>query len=70
METQRWLSRKFITTLAAQAAAIAVLLFPGHESQITEAGTSIAALLVLVLTALGYVREEAALDRARIDRGP
>ncbi len=66
----RWTSRKFLTTLVAQLAAVAVLLWPAHESAILEAGTSLGALLVVLLTALGYVKEEAALDRARAQPRP
>jgi hypothetical protein len=60
----RWRSRKFLLTLAAQITAMAVLLWPEHESTIVEAGRSITALLVLLGTTLGYVRAEASVDRA------
>ena len=64
----RWKSRKFITTLAAQAAAVLVLLMPEHGTQITQAAESIAALAVLLLSALGYVSAEASIDRERVER--
>lgn len=64
----RFTSRKFLTTFVAQLAALAVLLFPQHESAIVEGSTSVAALLVLALSALGYVREEASLDRQHAKR--
>jgi len=62
----RWKSRKFITTLAAQLAAILVLLMPEHEGQITHAAESITALLVVLLSALGYVGAEASIDRRSV----
>lgn len=65
----RWTSRKFLTSLIAQLAAIAVLLWPEHESTIVEGSTSLAALLVLALTTLGYVKEEGAIDRERAQQG-
>ena len=60
----RWTSRKFLLSLAAQATAVAVLLFPQHESVIVETSRSVTALLVLLLTTLGYLGAEAAVDRA------
>ncbi|MFW6059389.1 MAG: hypothetical protein ACODAQ_04365 [Phycisphaeraceae bacterium] len=66
---RRWTSRKFLVSLAAQVTAIAVLLWPQHESAIVEASQSITALLVLVLSALGYVRSEASIDRQRQANG-
>ena len=63
----RWTSRKFLTTLAAQVAAVAVLIWPQQESAIVEAAQTIAALAVLALTALGYVSAEASIDRQKDD---
>ena len=63
MQPTRFTSRKFLLTLAAQLTAIAVLLWPAHESAIVEASRSITSLLVLLLTALGYVSAEASIDR-------
>lgn len=63
MPHHRWTSRKFLISLSVQATAIAVLLWPEHESAIVEAGRSITALIVMGLTALGYVSAEASLDR-------
>lgn len=64
MQRNRWTSRKFLVSLVAQVAAVAVLVWPEHESAIVEASRSTASLLVLVLAALGYVSAEASLDRA------
>lgn len=63
MQAPRWTSRKFLVSLATQLTAIAVLLWPQHESAIVEASQSVTALIVLVLTTLGYVAAEASLDR-------
>lgn len=61
----RFGSRKFIVSLLTQLAALAVLLWPGHETAILQASESITALVVLVLTSLGYVAAEASIDRQR-----
>lgn len=62
---RRWTSRKFLTALGAQIAALLVLLWPGQEEAITEAVRSGVSLLVLGLSALGYISGEASVDRAR-----
>ncbi len=59
----RWTSRKFLLSLGAQITALAVLLWPSHESAIVEASQSITALLVILLTTMGYVQAEASIDR-------
>lgn len=63
MKNSRWTSRKFLLSLATQLTAIAVLLWPEHQSAIAQASESVAALLVLLLSSLGYVSAEASLDR-------
>ena len=60
---KRWTSRKFLVSLASQVTALVVLLWPAHESVILEASESVTALLVLVLSSLGYVSAEASVDR-------
>lgn len=60
----RWTSRKFLLSLGAQIAAVAVLLWPEHESAIVEVSRCISALLVILATVLGYVQAEASIDRA------
>lgn len=60
---KRWTSRKFLVSLAAQLTAVAVLLWPEHESVLVEASRSITALVVLALASLGYVQAEASVDR-------
>lgn len=64
MASSRWHSRKFLISVATQIVAIAVLLWPEHESTIVEASRSITALLVLGLSAMGYVQAESSIDRA------
>ncbi len=65
MTTNRWTSRKFLLTLSVQVAAIAVLWWPEHEAAIVEASRSVTALVVLLLSGLGYVGAEASVDRDR-----
>ena len=61
---QRFTSRKFITTLAAQVAALLVLFWPQQQDTIMQAVQGVAALVVLGVSALGYVSAEASIDRA------
>jgi len=63
MHLRRWTSRKFLVSVFVQATAVAVLLWPEHESAIVEASRSITALVVLLLSGLGYVTAEASIDR-------
>ncbi|MEZ6193554.1 MAG: hypothetical protein R3C45_19975 [Phycisphaerales bacterium] len=58
----RWTSRKFILAVSAQLTSMIVLFWPGHESAIVEASTSITSLVVILVTSLGYVAAEASLD--------
>jgi len=67
MQNKQWTSRKFLVSLAAQVTAIAVLLWPEHESAIVEASRSVTALAVLALSALGYLAAEGSVDRARAE---
>lgn len=69
MQNHRWTSRKFLISLCVQVTAIAVLVWPEHESAIVEAGRSITALVVMLLSGLGYVTAEASLDRRRAAPG-
>lgn len=62
---RRFTSRKFIAAFAAQVAAMAVLFWPEHESAITQTINHLAALVVLLGSALGYVAAEASVDRHR-----
>ena len=62
----RWTSRKFLLSLSAQITALLVLLWPERGSQITEAAQVITALVVMLVSALGYVRAEASIDRRNI----
>ncbi len=61
----RWTSRKFIMAVSAQLTALIVLLWPGQETAITEAATSITSLFVVLASSLGYVASEAAIDARR-----
>lgn len=61
----RWTSRKFILAASAQVAALLVLIWPGHEGAIVEASRSVASLLVVMATAMGYISAEAGVDKSR-----
>jgi len=60
---QRISSRKFLTALAVQAASVAAVFWPQHEQTIATAAVRIAALVTLLLAAVGYGSIEAGLDR-------
>ncbi len=57
-------SRKFLATLAVQAAGLIVLFAPAHGEAISAAAERIAAIAALLLSALGYVDAESRLDEA------
>jgi hypothetical protein len=59
---QRISSRKFLTALAVQVASIAAIFWPREESTIETAAVRIAALITLLLAALGYGKIEAGVD--------
>jgi len=59
---QRISSRKFLTALAVQAAAVVALFWPENESTLNAAAVRIAALMTLLLAALGYGKIEAGVD--------
>lgn len=59
---KRWTSRKFLLSLSTQIVAILVLLWPSEHEALVEAGESITALVILLLTTLGYVSVEGRLD--------
>ena len=61
----KWKSRKFLLAVSAQLTALLVLLWPTHESAIIEASRSLTSLVVVVLTAFGYMHAEASIDRQR-----
>ncbi len=61
---ERISSRKFLTAFAVQLAGLVALLHPGQADQLADAAVRIAALIVMVLAALGYGKMEAALDAA------
>lgn len=62
---QRLSSRKFLIALAVQIAAVAALFCPEHEDTLHEAAIRIAALLTMLLAALGYGRIESAVDQTQ-----
>ena len=58
----RLTSRKFLTALAVQIAAVAALFWPEQEPTLNDAAVRIAALATLLLAALGYGKIEAGVD--------
>lgn len=58
-------SRKFLTALAVQLAAVAAIFWPQRASQLDSAAVQIAALAVLLLAAWGYGKIESAVDCSR-----
>lgn len=68
---ERISSRKFLTALAVQVAAVGALFCPGQQEVWETAAVRIAALATLLLAALGYGRIEAQIDSAAApDPGP
>ena len=63
---QRISSRKFLTALMVQAASVAALFWPAHESTFESAAVRIAALATLLLAALGYGKIEAEVDAQHV----
>lgn len=59
---ERISSRKFLTAVAVQVAAVAALFSPEHASAFSEAAVRVAALATLLLASVGYGKIEAALD--------
>ena len=51
--------------VSAQITALLVLIWPGHENVIVEASTSVASLIVVLATSVGYVSAEALVDASR-----
>ena len=64
----RWKSRKFLLALSAQVTGILVLLWPGQESAIAQSSESVTALVVVVLSTLGYLHAEGTIDRQQKDK--
>ena len=55
-------SRKFLTAFAVEVAAVAALFSPERASEFNDAAIRIAAMVAMMLTALGYGCIEASLD--------
>lgn len=62
-------SRKFLTALAVQVAAVVALFTVKPESELVDAATKIASLAALILASLGYGKIEGAIDKARAENG-
>ena len=61
---ERISSRKFLTAVAVEVAAVVGLFVPDHATAVSEAATRIACLAVMLLAALGYGAIEASVDKA------
>lgn len=59
---ERISSRKFLIALMVQLAAVAALFQPEKAQWYQDAAVRVAALLTMLLAALGYGKIEAALD--------
>lgn len=62
---QRLSSRKFLSALAVQIAAVVALFLPEQADTLHDAALRIAALATLLLAALGYGHIEASVDSQR-----
>jgi len=63
-------SRKFLTALAVQVAAVLALFWPERESSIATTAVRVASLITLLLAALGYGKIEAEVDAAHVNDTP
>lgn len=59
-------SRKFWLAILGQITGIAALCFPDHATGIEAAMTNVGALLLMALTAMGFIAGESAIDRAAV----
>lgn len=62
---KRFTSRKFIVALIAQIAGLIGLIWPQHAQGVMATADAITSMAVILLTGLGYMTVEAAVDRAR-----
>ncbi|MFA7235879.1 MAG: hypothetical protein WC058_03355 [Phycisphaeraceae bacterium] len=64
----RFTSRKFLVALGAQLAGLLTLIWPSHVEPIMATVQAVVAMVVVLLSALGYVSAEASIDRAGAGR--
>lgn len=62
-------SRKFLTAIAVEIAAMIALFAPQVADVANEGALRIAALATMLLAALGYGAVEAAVDKAKAGEG-
>jgi len=55
-------SRKFIVAMIAQIVGVLILLFPDKSDQITHTAQSVSALVLMTLTAMGYLKGQSIVD--------
>jgi hypothetical protein len=65
---QKFLSRKFILALAAQVIAVLALFVPEHSDTINSIVTDVAALVLSVGSALGYMVTDGKIDVASVEK--
>lgn len=62
---EKFTSRKFLVTLLAQIAGLLILFLPEHTDQINQGVNTFGALALMVLSAIGYLKAEGAVDAAK-----
>jgi hypothetical protein len=67
---ERISSRKFLTAVGVQVASVVALFWPEHASETSEMVMRVAALVTLLLAAMGYGSIEAVLDTEHHPGGP
>jgi hypothetical protein len=65
---ERISSRKFLTTLAVQVASVAAIFWPQQQSTAETMAVRIAAMITLLLAALGYGKIEGDVDASQAGR--
>lgn len=64
----RFTSRKFLVAMGAQVAGLLALIWPGQAEPIAATVQAVVAMVVVLLSALGYVSAEASIDRSRAEQ--
>ena len=64
---QKFTSRKFLVALAAEVGLLVAMLRREWQATVADAIVRVGIVVGMILTALGYIRAEAAIDQARLD---
>ena len=62
-------SRKFLMAVFAQVTGLVVLFYPEHQSEIESTATNVSALLLIALSATGWIVAEGMVDASREGKG-